>query len=433
MTQTDPNSLIATLDQKASDAHDSLIALRHHLHQNPELSNREVNTSALIAQRLQAAGLDEVRTGITGHGVVGVLHGKLPGTQVVALRADIDALPVKEQSGVSFASTIIDNDYPGGPFPVAHACGHDCHTAMVVTAAEILASVRDQLPGTVLFVFQPAEEGPPPGENAGAKAMLDAGALLDPKPTMVFGMHVGPLPIDTVGYAQGVLYAASCVVKIVVTGQQVHGSTPWMGIDPMPAAADIISGIGQLYRQVPAPDAVTVTIGHIEDVGRMNIIGQTVTLWGTIRCVEDADMKLIQSKLQRLAENQAAAYGATADVEYMQYVPPLINTQPWLDTVLPSVRRVVGEANVNVIPPFMGYDDVSYFMNAYGGAYLMYGVQDAVLDGENLTPIPGGRGVAMNHSPLFYADDDTLVNALRIYLNVTVDHLNSSETPAITG
>ena len=415
--------LHAQLDQQAEAAADRLVALRHDLHAHPELSNREARTARVVAERLRAAGLDEVRTGIAGHGVVGILRGGLPGDRVAALRADMDALPVAEESGLDFASTVVDDDYPGGPFPVAHACGHDCHAATVVTAAEVLASVRDSLPGTVVFVFQPAEEGPPVGEVGGAQAMLDAGALADPRPTLVFGMHVTPLPLGVVGYHVGNQFAASCMVKIVVSGSQVHGSTPWMGIDPMPAAAGIVVATGQLYRQVDATSAVTVSIGHVEDVGRFNIVGQTVTLWGTIRCLAESDMAVVQANLRRLAEHQAASFGATAAVEYLQDVPPVTNTQAWLDQVLPSVRSVVGDANVVPMTPTLGYDDVSVFIKAFGGAYLGFGVQDTQLLDGALKPVVGGRGLAPNHNPHFYADDDSLTTSLRVHLRVAADHL----------
>jgi amidohydrolase len=283
-------------------------------------------------------------------------------------------------------------------------------------------------------VFQPAEEGPPVEESGGAQAMLDAGALADPRPTVVFGMHVVPLPVGVVGYTVGNQYAASCLVKIVVDDRQVHGSTPWLGIDPLPAAAEIITAVGQIYRQVPTTSAITVSIGHVQDVGRINIIGQTVTLWGTIRCSDETDMGAVQDTLRRLAVHHAAAYGATATVEYLQYVPPVTNTRAWLDTILPSVRRVVGAATVVEIPPSMGYDDVSVFTSTFGGAYLGFGVQDTRIEGPTVVPLDGGRGVAANHSPQFYADDDSLATSLRIHLHVAVDHLTSpGDTPRRAG
>jgi amidohydrolase len=222
----------------------------------------------------------------------------------------------------------------------------------------------------LLFVFQPAEEGPPVGEAAGAQAMVDAGAFTDPVPTMAFGMHVGTLPKGVVGYRAGTRFAASCLVKITISGQQTHGAKPWSGVDPMPPAGAIITAVGQLYRQVPAHHTITVSIGHVEDVGRFNIVGHMVTLWGTIRCTLDGDMSVVQDNLRRLAEHHGAAYGCTAAVEYHQYVPAVDNTPEWLDVLLPTIQRVVGAANVVEVAPSLGYADVSVFTRAFGGAYL---------------------------------------------------------------
>ncbi|GAB4583618.1 M20 metallopeptidase family protein [Nocardia sp. IFM 10818] len=418
------------LDAHAQAVADQVVQWRHHLHQHPELSNREVNTAALIADHLRSLKLDEVRTGIAGHGVVGVLRGGQPGDRVIALRADIDALPVPDLCGVDFASHVIDQDYPGGPFPVSHACGHDCHTSMLMGAASVLAAAREQLPGTVVFVFQPAEEGPPVGEKGGAAEMLAEGALDDPAPTMVFGFHVVPLPKGWIGYRAGVQFSASCLVKITITGQQVHGSTPWMGIDPMPAAGAVLTGIGQLYRQVSAYDPVTVTIGHVEDVGRFNIIGQTVTLWGTIRAAVEADMPEVQKRLETLAAHSAQAYNCSATVEFMQDVPAVHNQQSWIDAGLPTFRRVAGPDKVIPAPPTLGYDDISEMVNKYGGLYVMLGVQDVRIDASGTpSPIPGGRGIAMNHNPHFYADDDTLVTGVRLHVQVAYDHLSGALDP----
>ncbi|MEV5971390.1 amidohydrolase [Streptomyces sp. NPDC051921] len=419
----------AELDRAAEKVAQQVISWRRHLHRHPELSNREEKTAALVADHLRSLGLDEVRTGIAGHGVVGVLRGGRPGPYTVALRADTDALPVKDLCGVDFASETVDADYPGGPFPVSHACGHDCHTAMLMGAASVLAGVRERLSGTVLFVFQPAEEGPPVTEEGGARAMVAAGAFADPVPTMVFGMHVTPYPQGYVGYHVGNQYAASSLVRIVVTGKQVHGSTPWQGVDPMPAAGAILTGIGQIYRQVSAYAPVTVTIGHVEDVGRFNIIGQTVTLWGTIRCAVESDMAEVQRRLTTLAEHSAAAYDATATVEHLQPVPPVHNAEEWVTAGLPTLRRVVGEERVVATGATLGYDDVSEFVNRFGGLYVTLGVQDATLDDAgHPVPVPGGRGLVTNHNPHFYADDDTLVTGVRLHAHMAYDHLTGALT-----
>ncbi|MFI8252354.1 M20 family metallopeptidase [Streptomyces filamentosus] len=423
----------AELDRLADLAAGRVVAWRRHLHRHPELSNREEGTARLIAGHLRSLGLDEVRTGIAGHGVVGVLRGTAGGGggRVVALRADTDALPVRDLCGEEFASRVVDADYPGGPFPVSHACGHDCHTAMLMGAATVLSEVRDRLPGTVLFVFQPAEEGPPVTESGGARAMVEAGAFAGPVPTMAFGMHVTPYPKGYVGYRAGVQYGASVLVRITLTGKQVHGSTPWQGVDPMPAAGAVLTGIGQLYRQVSAFDPVTVTIGHVEDVGRFNVIGETVTLWGTVRCAAESGMAEVQDRLRRLAEHSAAAYGATAEVSYLQPVPPVRNTTPWVEAALPTLRRVAGPERVAETGTTLGYDDVSELVSRFGGLYVMLGVQDAVLDADG-RPVPeeGGRGLVINHNPRFYADDDTLVTGVRLHAHVAYDHLTGALLPA---
>jgi amidohydrolase len=416
-------ALHTALDQAAAGVAEHVVAWRHQLHAHSELSNREVQTARLVAEHLRSLGLDAVRTGIAGYGVVGVLRGGQPGPRVMALRADMDALPVQEQSGVDFASTVVDTDYPGGPFPVAHACGHDCHTAMLMGAA-VLAGVRHQLPGTVLFVFQPAEERPPLDEDGGAVAMEQAGAFADPVPTMVFGLHVGPYPKGVVAYRVGNQYAASVLVKIEITGQQVHGSTPWLGLDPLPVAADIITTVGQLYRQIPAYDPVTISIGHVEDRGRFNIIGESVTLYGTVRCSVEADMEAVCQRLRRMADHLAHAHGYTADVQFLQHVPALHNTAAWVHATLPTLKRVVGHDRLVQTHPPLGYDDVSVFINRYGGLYVVLGVQDAEFrDDGTLVPSPGGRGIWFNHNPRFYADDGVLATGVHLHAHVTVDHL----------
>ncbi|WP_067572598.1 M20 metallopeptidase family protein [Nocardia acidivorans] len=417
-------------DRAAEEIAAQVIGWRHHLHAHPELSNREVDTAELIADHLRSLNLDEVRTGIAGHGVVGVLRGGQPGDRVVALRADIDALPVAEESGVAFASKVVDDDYPGGPFPVSHACGHDCHTAILMGAAQVLAGARETLPGTVLFVFQPAEEGPPVDERGGAREMIAEGACDSPKPTMAFGFHVTPFPKGAIGYRAGNQFGASSLIKITITGTQVHASTPWMGVDPMPAAGAILTGVGQIYRQLNAFHPVTVSIGHVQDVGRFNIIGQTVTLWGTIRCAVEADMDEVQERVRTLAANCAQAYNCSATVDYLQDVPAVHNTPEWVDAGLPTFQRVVGSENVHATEATLGYDDVSEFVNRYGGLYVTLGVQDSEFDDTGqIRPIPGGRGIYMNHSPLFYADDDTLVTGVRLHCHAAYDHLTGALTP----
>jgi amidohydrolase len=428
-----PHDLHARFDAAAADVAEQVIAWRHQLHSHPELSNREHETARLVADHLRSLDLDEVRAGIAGNGVVGVLRGDGDGDdgRVVALRADIDALPLREESGEPFASTVVDDDYPGGPYPVAHACGHDCHTAMLMGAATVLADARDELPGTVLFVFQPAEEGPPIDEDGGAREMDAEGALAAPEPTMVFGMHVTPYPKGVVAYLAGNQYGASVLIRITVHGKGVHGSTPWEGVDPLPPAADIIAAMGQVYRQLPGYDPLAITIGHVEDVGRFNVVGESVRLYGTIRSTVEPDMAVARERVRRTAEHIAQAYGATAEVEFLQPVPAVHNKQPWIDAVMPTLEHVVGADRLVRAPPGLGYDDVSYFVNRYGGVYLQLGAQDTELrpDGT-MGEIPGGRGIAMNHNPRFYADDSVLETGVRLHCNVALDHLTGTISAA---
>lgn len=419
--------LCAGLDDRARAIGEEVIAWRHHVHRFPELSNRESLTAALVADHLRSLDLDDVRTGIAGHGVVGVLRGRAAADErerrVVALRADMDALPLREESGEPFASTVVDETYPGGPFPVAHACGHDCHVAMLMGAASVLADVRDRLPGTVLFVFQPAEEGPPLGEDGGASAMERAGALADPAPTMVFGMHVGPMPIGWVGYGVGNFYAASAIVRIVVTGVGAHASTPWRGVDPLPVAADIILQLAQVYRQVAATKPVTVSVSEVTTHGRHNVIGDTVELLGTVRCSLDADMPKIQRRVERIALHLAQAHGCTAQTTFHQAVPAVNNAPEWVHAALPTIEDVVGADCVLDVPGTLGYDDVSVFINRFGGVYVTLGCQEVVVVDGALRPIPGGRGLAPNHNSKFYAVDDVLEVGVRLHARVAADHL----------
>lgn len=389
-----PSALYAELDGGARAVAGDVVAWRRHVHQFPELSNREHNTAALIADHLRSLGLDEVRTGIAGHGVVGVLHGAAAADvgqarRVAALRADMDALPVKEESGESFASTVVDESYPGGPVPVAHACGHDCHVAMLMGAASVLSAARARLPGTVLFVFQPAEEGPPLGEEGGAAAMEHAGALADPAPTMVFGMHVGPMPVGWVGYGMGDFYAASAVVKIVVSGVGAHGSTPWRGADPLPVAADIVSQLAQIYRQMPADKRMTVTIGQLTTHGRHNVIGDTVEMLGTVRCSADADVTKIQQRVTRIAMHLAQAHGCTAETSFHQPVPAVHNAPEWVDAALPTIEDIVGQGRLLQVPSTLGYDDISVFIKRCGGLYVQLGCQEVLVINGALRAMPG--------------------------------------------
>lgn len=435
MPKAAPEELYSRIDEAAESIAGTVTDWRHHLHQNPELPNREAETEQFIVDRLEEIGISDITRGIAGHGVAARISGGGAGKEgerrCVLLRADIDALPVKEDSGEDFASEKVDKDYPGGPFPVAHACGHDTHTAMLLGAAKVLHEMRDDLDGDIQLVFQPAEEGPPPGEDGGASLMveeMDQRGLFSPTPTMAFGMHIAPMPVGAIGYARGVQHAASETVKITITGKQVHGSTPWLGVDPMPAVGDILSNIGQIYRQVDVQERFSISLGHIVDEGRFNIVGNKVEIWGTVRALRPQVMTDVNERIERYVTHTAAAHGCSGEVEFLDEIPAVIHTPGWIDAILPTYRRIAGDQPVLEVPPAMGYDDMSEFTSRFGGVYGLLGGQNIAFTADGgITPTGGDdRGFAANHSPQFYVNDDALTYGVRLHAHVAVDHLLGS-------
>lgn len=416
---TDIEAATAAVEQR-------VIQWRRQMHQNPELSNREVETARLVAEHLEALGL-EVKTGVGVHGVVAVLKGTKPGDKVIALRADMDANAVKELVDLPFKSTKVDETWPEGAMPVMHACGHDAHTAMLMGAAEVLSGMRDELAGSVKFIFQGAEEGPPLGEEGGAAMMVREGALENPRPDTVFAIHMSPLPNNVVSYGKGNVLANSYMLSITINGAGTHGSAPWTGKDPMPVAAEIISALAQVYRQVPATEPMTLSIGKVIDQGRFNIIGDTVTLVGTLRVINNEVLKVIKDRVERIATNIAQAHGQTADVSWDQFVPALTNDPDWVARMLPTIKNVVGAENVIEGPPSLGYDDASEFISPIGGMYVGLGAQDAEFGGPaGVRPIKGGKGVHYNHTPNFYLNEEVLLTGVRLHVNMVVDFLNGN-------
>lgn len=417
----------ARIDKLADKFESDVIAWRHDIHQNAELSNREFRTAKIIAEHLKSLKFDEVRTNVAPTGVVGILRGAKSGDRIVALRADFDALPVKETADVPFKSTRVDNEYPGGPFPVAHACGHDTHAAMLMGAASVLVEMRNEIPGTIMFLFQPAEEGPPLGEQFGADAMVKAGVFKDLKPGATFGMHVSFYPADHIGYAVGVQNGASEVITIDIEGKQTHGSMPFMGLDPLPVLAAINDGFAQIYRQIDTNMAMTISIGKIDTVGRTNIIGQRIVASGTVRAINDAVMDDINMRLKRVVENAAKMHGLTATIKMDQHVPAVVNKPEWLERFVPTAERVVGKDKVFKMGPTMGYDDVSVFMNEVGGGiYFILGGQNTRFDdhGNLVAAKEGGPGPIPNHNPAFYANDAVLKTGVRLHAYSALDYLH---------
>jgi len=392
-----------------------VVAWRRDFHQHPELSNREVRTAKIVADHLRKLGLT-VETGIAHTGVVGLLKTGQPGP-TIALRADMDALPVVERTDVPFRSTAKSN-YLGEEVGVMHACGHDSHTAVLMGVAEALVKIRATLRGNILFVFQPAEEGAPPGEEGGASIMLKEGVFERYKPEVAFGWHAwAPLNTGTIGFRYGPFLAGSQAWKTVVSGRQTHGSQPWKGIDPIVTAAQIISGLQTVVsRQVDITrNPAVVSVGAIKGGVRNNIIPDSVEMIGTIRTFEPAQYQQVTQAMRRMVENTAEANGTTAAFSLDPYSNPVTYNNPELTArVLPSLRKVAGEANVMEIPLITGAEDFAYFAQAVPSVFYMVGVTPK---GTDVITAPA------NHSPLFYLDETALPLATRALTQVVVDYL----------
>lgn len=403
------------IDDALSKVDASVIAWRRDIHQHPELSNREFRTSKLVAEHLRKLGL-EVRTGIAHTGVVGVLRGGKPG-RTVALRADMDALPVVEQVDVPFRSTVTA-EYLGKQVGVMHACGHDAHVAILMGVAEALAGMRADLPGTVMFIFQPAEEGAPDGERGGAALMLEQGLFQELRPQAIFALHVvAGIPSGVIGYRSGPFMAAANSFQIRVTGRQSHGSQPWSGVDPIVAAAQIVMGLQTIVSRqidITALPAV-VSVGKIEGGVRSNIIPDSVEMRGTIRTFDTRMREDIVERMTRTVEAIAASSGATAHLTIDSASEPVLVNDPTLtELVLPSLRRLVGPDRLKVISLQTGAEDFAYFAQEVPGFYFFVGVTPPDTDVAN---------APTNHSPLFFIDEPALAVATRALMTVSVNYL----------
>jgi amidohydrolase len=403
------------LDGAARKIESRVIEWRRDLHRHPELSNREVRTADVVAKRLRALRM-EVKTGIAVTGVAGLLRGALPGP-TIALRADMDALPVTEQVDLPFKSTV-KTQFRGETVGVMHACGHDGHVAILLGVAEVLAGLREQLRGQVLFIFQPAEEGAPDGETGGASRMLAEGLFDIAKPQAVFGLHlIASLPMGVIGYRSGPMMAGSDRFSIVVTGRQTHGSRPWAGVDPVIASAQIMTGLQTIVsRQVDITETPTViSIGAVKGGIRFNIIPDSVEMIGTIRTFDKAVRTDVFERMERTVKNIAAASGATATVTFGDAPnPPVINDPALTQRSLPSLQRVAGADNVRTISLQTTSEDFSYFGQEIPSLYFWVGVTPADRDPAS---------AAFNHSPLFYMDEAALSVGVRALLAAATDYL----------
>lgn len=406
----------ADVEKQLAQTENKVIEWRRHLHQNPELGNREFETAKYVAAHLKSLGM-EVETGIAHTGVVGFLKGGKPGP-TVALRADMDALPVTEQVDIPFASKA-KTKYNGEEVGVMHACGHDTHVAMLMGAAQVLAGMRDELAGNVLFIFQPAEEGAPDGEEGGAELMLKEGLFKKYKPAVAFGQHVtSSLPAGMIGYRSGPLMASSDEFRINVKGRQTHGSRPWGGVDPITAAAQIIMGTQTIVsRQIDiTKEPAVVSFGKIDGGVRNNIIPDSVFLNGTIRNFDMDNRQEIFNRLKVTAENLAKSSGAEAEVEIIEGYPVTANDPTLTEAAIPALQSAAGKDKVIVVPKVTGAEDFSFFANEIPGFYYFLGVTPKGTDPAT---------AASNHSPRFYVDESALKVGTEAITQLTLDYFAS--------
>ncbi|HKA13430.1 MAG TPA: amidohydrolase [Myxococcota bacterium] len=401
------------VDRAARAVEPQVIAWRRDIHEHPELANREVRTAALVAKQLKKLGL-AVRTKVAHTGVVAVLRGTAA-HPVVALRADMDALPVTEETGLPFASRV-RTTYQGQEVGVMHACGHDAHTAILLGVAEVLAGVRDRLPGTVLFVFQPAEEGAPPGERGGASLMLEEGAFDDPVPDVVYGLHVTSFyHFGEIGLVPGAAMASSDRLTIAVKGRSTHAAYPWKGVDPIPVAAQIVLALEALpARQVDARIPSVVSFGAIQGGVRHNIIPDQVELSGTIRALAPDVREQLHERIRRTARAIAEAAGATADVVIDDGNPVTWNDPDVALRIRPTLERVAGPERVIQPLPWTGAEDFAFYLNRVPGAFFFVGIDPPGVDPANAEP---------NHSPRFTLDEAALEVGVRALAHLAVDTL----------
>jgi len=380
--------------------HSKLVAWRRDIHQNPELGNREHRTAKLVADHLRALGLDHVREKVAHTGVVGVLKGGLPGP-VVALRADMDALPVVEETDVPFKSTA-RTEWNGMECGVMHACGNDAHTSILMGVAEVLAQIRDRIPGTVKFIFQPAEETPPIGEHGGAKMMIEEGCLKDPDVEAIFGLHVTSVfPTGMIGYRSGPLMASADDFRIFVRGTQTHAAMPWRGVDPIVAASQIVLGLQTIVsrRMNITHEPSIVTVGVFHGGVRHNIIPDEVKLEGTIRAFDENQRDELHAHVKRISEMIAASGGATAKVHIHRWYDVTVNHPGLTAWSIPMLSRIAGEDNVREVDKICGAEDFSFYQKEVPGLFYFVGCTPPERDASK---------AAVNHSPRFFVDEKVL-------------------------
>lgn len=407
------SKLQVKVEELAAQIESKAIEWRHHLHQYPELSNREYKTGAYVAEHLKGLGL-EVQTGVGKTGVVAILKGGKPGP-VVALRADMDGLPVPERVESPWKSNEI-GEYNGNEVPVMHACGHDTHVAILMGTAEVLSKVKDDLKGTVKFIFQPAEEGAPKGEEGGAELMVKEGVLHNPNVDAIFGLHISSgTHVGKINYRPGGTMASSNSFEITIHGKQTHGSRPWGGIDPIVTAAQIINNAQTIVsRNMPlTKEAAVVTFGSVHGGVRSNIIPEEVKLVGTIRALDNEMRDEIFERLETIAVKTGESNGARVEVEIHKGYPITYNDVALTTKMLPTLQSIVGATNVNLVPAITGAEDFSFYQKEVPGFYFFLGGTPDNVAAKDAPP---------HHTPDFYVDDSSLVIGIKAMSRLVVDY-----------
>jgi amidohydrolase len=401
--------------EKADDIEEKVIEWRRYFHENPELSNRETKTAEKIAEHLKGLGLD-VQTGIAHTGVVAILKGGKPGP-VVGLRADIDALPVTERNDLAFKSEVV-TEYNGQETGVMHACGHDTHIAIMMGVAEVFSEMKEDIPGTIKFIFQPAEEGVPAGERGGAKMMVEEGVLKNPDVEAIFGLHINAgTTVGHIKYKTEGIMAASDRFTINIKGKQAHGSTPWASVDPIAVSAQIINSLQYIVSRNSelTKEAAVVTVGIMQGGNRFNIIPESAMLEGTIRTLDKGMREMIHEKVKLTATNIAEIAGATAEVEIVENAPLTYNNIDLTNKMVPSLQKTVGDDKLQLMKAVTGAEDFSYFQNEIPGLYFFIGGRPEME--------PEGQALGGHHTPDFYIDESGMITGVKAFINLTLDYM----------
>jgi amidohydrolase len=402
-----------TIDERSHALQTRLTEWRRHIHQNPELGNREFKTAAYIVEQLKDLGL-EIKTGVAKTGVVAILKGGKPGP-VIALRADMDALPVRERVNIPFASTD-STDYLGQKVPVMHACGHDAHVAMLIGAAKVLSSMKKEIAGTIKFIFQPAEEGPPAGEEGGAALMVKEGVMDNPKVDVIFGMHIESwIPAGDIQYKPGSFMASADEFTIKVKGKSSHGSQPWLGVDPIAVSAQIIEGLQNIVsRQMDLTKApVVITVGKITSGVRFNIIPEDAFMLGTLRTLDSKMRTDVQQRMKFTAAKIAEASNATAEVNFYERTLVTYNDPELVEKMIPSLQAAAGKANVRPMEWVTGGEDFSYYGTKAPAFFFYIGGMPRSNDAKNAPP---------HHTAEFMIDDSQLFVGVKTLCQLVMDY-----------